>query len=268
MNTSRASSSSSATWCTTAASAAAASELLARLGQRCAVIVLAGNHDRHVERTIELVDRWETPGSSFITGIAPPEVTDRIQIIGHHHPAATIRDGAGLRLKFPALSSKSVAGSCRPFRHGPAVSAGRTTASAASGFALRGECCVYRRFAPRNADRVLGPRLRRQLEVQCGQRVALIGIVIVQAGQSFETAARPARALHSVERPHHEENAKRDDEEINDEGDEVAVVPGDGARPSLRRPESRNCRDLSDRLEDDKFVREIEAAGQLARWAA
>ena len=33
-----------------AASAAAASELLARLRQRCEVIALAGNHDRHVER--------------------------------------------------------------------------------------------------------------------------------------------------------------------------------------------------------------------------
>ena len=26
-----------------------------------------------------------------------------MQIIGHHHPAATITDGAGLRLKFPAF---------------------------------------------------------------------------------------------------------------------------------------------------------------------
>ena len=45
------------------ASAEAASKLLARLGQRCAVIALAGNHDRHVQRTIEFVPRWETPPS-------------------------------------------------------------------------------------------------------------------------------------------------------------------------------------------------------------
>jgi len=31
------------------------------------------------------------------------EASARIQIIGHHHPAAIIRDGAGLRLKFPAF---------------------------------------------------------------------------------------------------------------------------------------------------------------------
>jgi metallophosphoesterase superfamily enzyme len=85
------------------ASATAASELLARLGQRCAVIALAGNHDRHVERTIEFVPRWETPEFLFQHGHGATEVTDRIRIIGHHHPAATIRDGAGLRLKFPAL---------------------------------------------------------------------------------------------------------------------------------------------------------------------
>ena len=85
------------------ASAEAASKLLARLGQRCTVIALAGNHDRHVERTIEFVPRWETPEFLFQHGHCASEVTDRIRIIGHHHPAATIRDGAGLRLKFPAL---------------------------------------------------------------------------------------------------------------------------------------------------------------------
>src|SRR2546423_1126559 len=31
----------------------------------------------------------------------------RIQIIGHFHPAATLHDGAGLRLKFPALVQES-----------------------------------------------------------------------------------------------------------------------------------------------------------------
>jgi uncharacterized protein len=85
------------------ASAAAASELLARLRQRCEVIALTGNHDRRVEGKIEFVPRWETPDFLFEHGHWPAEETDRIRIIGHHHPAATIRDGAGLRLKFPAL---------------------------------------------------------------------------------------------------------------------------------------------------------------------
>ena len=86
-----------------AASATAASELLARLRLRCEVIALAGNHDRLVEPAIDFVPRWETPGFLFQHGHDLPEETDRIRIIGHYHPAATIRDGAGLRLKCPAL---------------------------------------------------------------------------------------------------------------------------------------------------------------------
>jgi DNA ligase-associated metallophosphoesterase len=81
----------------------AAAALLARLRKRCAVIALAGNHDRHISRAIYLLPRWETPGFIFQHGDCEPEETDRIQVIGHYHPAATIRDGAGLRLKFPAF---------------------------------------------------------------------------------------------------------------------------------------------------------------------
>lgn len=85
------------------ASAEAANKLLARLRRRCEVIALAGNHDRHVEAVIEFVPRWETSDFLFQHGHSASEETERIRIIGHHHPAATIRDGAGLRLKFPAL---------------------------------------------------------------------------------------------------------------------------------------------------------------------
>ena len=81
----------------------AAVQLLARLRERCEVIALAGNHDRHAEQLIEFVPRWETPDFSFQHGHSESEDTDRIKIIGHLHPAASIRDGAGLRLKFPAL---------------------------------------------------------------------------------------------------------------------------------------------------------------------
>ncbi|MEO5717497.1 MAG: metallophosphoesterase [Chthoniobacterales bacterium] len=85
------------------ASTVAASELLARLRERCDVIALAGNHDRHAGRTIEFSPRWETPDFVFHHGHCEPEETGRICIIGHHHPAASITDGAGLRLKFPAF---------------------------------------------------------------------------------------------------------------------------------------------------------------------
>jgi DNA ligase-associated metallophosphoesterase len=86
-----------------AASATAAGGLLARLRQRCEVTALTGNHDRHVESSIDFVPRWETRDFLFQHGHGAIEETDRIRIIGHHHPAATVRDGAGLRLKYPAL---------------------------------------------------------------------------------------------------------------------------------------------------------------------
>jgi metallophosphoesterase superfamily enzyme len=86
-----------------AASATAASELLARLRQRCEVTALTGNHDRHVARVIEFALSWETPEFIFQHGHCESEETKRIRIIGHHHPAASINDGAGLRLKFPAF---------------------------------------------------------------------------------------------------------------------------------------------------------------------
>lgn len=85
------------------ASAAPARDLLARLREHCEVIALAGNHDRHVARAIEFTPLWETPEFVFQHGHCDPEPTDRIRIIGHHHPAASLRDGAGLRLKCPAF---------------------------------------------------------------------------------------------------------------------------------------------------------------------
>jgi len=80
-----------------------ARELLARLRERCEVIPLAGNHDRHFLPTTALSPRWETPDFVFQHGHSVLEETERIRIIGHHHPAAAIRDGAGLRLKCPAF---------------------------------------------------------------------------------------------------------------------------------------------------------------------
>ena len=85
------------------ASGALAAELLDRLRMRCEVIALAGNHDRHVAHAIAFEPRWETPGFVFQHGHCETDEPGRIQIIGHHHPAANLTDGAGLRLKFPAF---------------------------------------------------------------------------------------------------------------------------------------------------------------------
>lgn len=82
----------------------AAGELLDRLRARCEVVIVAGNHDRQLRGIMPFVERWETPGYIFHHGhCQADDDSARIQIIGHHHPAAAIGDGAGLRLKFPAL---------------------------------------------------------------------------------------------------------------------------------------------------------------------
>lgn len=80
-----------------------ACELLQRIQSFCEPILVAGNHDRQLRGTIELFDSWETEQFYFHHGHCLAEATDRIQIIGHHHPAGTVTDGAGLRLKCPAF---------------------------------------------------------------------------------------------------------------------------------------------------------------------
>jgi DNA ligase-associated metallophosphoesterase len=80
-----------------------ARELLERIQDSCEPIVVAGNHDRQLRGKFELFESWETEGFYFHHGHCAAEPSDRIQIIGHHHPAGTISDGAGLRLKYPAF---------------------------------------------------------------------------------------------------------------------------------------------------------------------
>jgi DNA ligase-associated metallophosphoesterase len=82
---------------------AEARELLERLQEFCEPIIVAGNHDRKLRGKIALLNSWETESFYFHHGHCAAEPMDRIQIIGHHHPAGTITDGAGLRLKCPAF---------------------------------------------------------------------------------------------------------------------------------------------------------------------
>ncbi len=85
------------------ASAAQPAELIERLAQHTTPIVLAGNHDRKLGGVLPLRDSWETDGFHFHHGHCGAAAGARIQVIGHHHPAGMIRDGAGLRLKLPAF---------------------------------------------------------------------------------------------------------------------------------------------------------------------
>jgi DNA ligase-associated metallophosphoesterase len=80
-----------------------AQKLITRLNESCQTIVVAGNHDRRIAHAVPLVPSWKSDGFVFHHGHCAIEGSHRIQIIGHHHPAATITDGAGLRLKLPAF---------------------------------------------------------------------------------------------------------------------------------------------------------------------
>lgn len=93
--------------------AAALAALIRRLQRDREVILIAGNHDRELtslrqrrgeERPeLALLESWESNGFYFHHGNCAAERPDCIQIIGHHHPAGVLRDGAGLHLKLPAL---------------------------------------------------------------------------------------------------------------------------------------------------------------------
>jgi uncharacterized protein len=80
-----------------------AAQLLRELATYSEVVVVAGNHDRQLRGQVEMVESLETERFHFHHGHCAAEAKDRIQIIGHHHPAAVITDGAGLRLKCPAF---------------------------------------------------------------------------------------------------------------------------------------------------------------------
>jgi DNA ligase-associated metallophosphoesterase len=84
-----------------------AAELLQRIAALCEPIVVAGNHDRRLRGKVEMVDSWDTSNFHFHHGHCAALAPDRIQIIGHHHPAGVVTDGAGLRLKCPAFVQQS-----------------------------------------------------------------------------------------------------------------------------------------------------------------
>ena len=80
-------------------------QLLARLRTQTEVVLLAGNHDRRAFDATETRAWLVTDGFCFHHGdnSPPPEGAGRREVIGHHHPAGTLRDGAGLALKLPAF---------------------------------------------------------------------------------------------------------------------------------------------------------------------
>jgi uncharacterized protein len=80
-----------------------AGKLLEQMRNRCEVMVISGNHDRPLNGTVPLFDSWSSDEFHFHHGHCEVEESPLIQIIGHHHPAGKVHDGAGLHLKLPAF---------------------------------------------------------------------------------------------------------------------------------------------------------------------
>jgi len=83
--------------------AEALAELVRQLELRFEVILICGNHDRHLVKRMKALPLWRSDGFCFHHGHCQVESRDEIQVIGHHHPAQVVRDGAGLHLKLPAF---------------------------------------------------------------------------------------------------------------------------------------------------------------------
>jgi|1185.fasta_scaffold18697_3 DNA ligase-associated metallophosphoesterase len=84
--------------------AAALAQLVQQLRTLTEVILIAGNHDRQIGKHAEALPHWRTDGFCFHHGHCQMDATpNEVQVIGHHHPAQVVRDGAGLRLKLPAF---------------------------------------------------------------------------------------------------------------------------------------------------------------------
>ena len=77
------------------------------------LIPLAGNHDRPtLRRDFSFIAQHTEPGFFFHHGHEPlpenPLPPSTIIISGHHHPSVQLKDGAGLRLKLPALIQEKI----------------------------------------------------------------------------------------------------------------------------------------------------------------
>ncbi len=84
------------------AGAAELGGLIQQLRKKCEVVLIAGNHDRYLPKD-DLVDSWQAGKFEFHHGHCETKGSAGVKIIGHHHPAFTFRDGAGLRLRLPAF---------------------------------------------------------------------------------------------------------------------------------------------------------------------
>lgn len=83
-------------------------ERLARLAPR--LVLVGGNHDRSpTARAAAFVESHAEPGFFFHHGhLELPVPQGSVEVVGHHHPAIVLRDGAGLRLKLPGFVTENL----------------------------------------------------------------------------------------------------------------------------------------------------------------
>ncbi len=88
--------------------------LLERLRARVEVVCVEGNHDRAgLRRAGQFLPHWQEGAFWFEHGHLPLNpAPGRFVITGHEHPAVRLADGAGLRLKLPALVQEQLTSEC------------------------------------------------------------------------------------------------------------------------------------------------------------
>ena len=81
----------------------AAEEFIRSHAERVSITILGGNHDRkwtRVSATEHSLGCFYLRHGDDLRSEPP---TDCVEIVGHHHPALSMRDGAGGRVRIPAL---------------------------------------------------------------------------------------------------------------------------------------------------------------------
>jgi putative SbcD/Mre11-related phosphoesterase len=77
---------------------------------RTELVLLAGNHDRELQRLLKVVDvkcllraEYAAGGNIFLHGDRPATLAGERYIIGHEHPAVSLGDGVSTSRKFPCF---------------------------------------------------------------------------------------------------------------------------------------------------------------------
>lgn len=80
------------------------------MSRHCELILVRGNHDRGFGRDfhnlpVRYVDSWQGSGFVAAHGDSPdfPWPEESVAILGHWHPAASLKDAAGARIRYPAF---------------------------------------------------------------------------------------------------------------------------------------------------------------------